>query len=1394
MAEVFLAKFTGAESIEKVLVVKRILPTFARSPKFVSMFVDEAKLAMRLNHPNIVQVYAFEQVKDEFLLAMEVVDGLDLGRLLSAAKRKGRRIPYAVAALIVMEIAKGLDYAHNRKDETGTPMDIVHRDVSPQNVLLSYDGAVKIADFGIARARMISEETGVIKGKFSYMSPEQARGTRVDRRSDVYSLGILFAELLMNRTMYPGLQGMEILEQVRDGKVTRPRDLDPYVPEELDAIVMRAMAIDREERHQTCRSLAGALSRWLHSQEELFDGAHIEAFLADVAPREVTQPESAAARGPGEVALQRTQLSQAQVSSHPLSREQRERRNVVVVSGRLLDRASGNATDEPDPSAAEQAARVIEDIAFKYDAVLEWPAQKLSFRLLLGIGRTSADDPLHGSRLSLDVLEALEGLSADSLSPLVAALGISRGLVNTVRVGQGRPRIEPVGNVFDVARDLCNSAEANQVLASGEIYRLARRIFAFEDDGGRLVGVTGTEAAPSLRAYRLRGARTREERARESAHLASQVGLVGRASEIQSLVETYDEAISSKASSYVGIVGEIGVGKTALVAAAVSRFKPTPVVIHVDCPFGGADVPYAALNDLLREAWGIAEGTPPDEAKIKVREAVRRVIKGSDRREAAIEAFDAIIAPDKKHVEGGGDKSQRLLQAVRDFLTGLAQRTPIVLWIDSVQFADAPTTDLLIRLFTQPIQAPLLVIVCARPESRVDAVLRGLLRIDIEELADDDRRLLVEAHLGGAHVPPDVHTAIIHRAGGNPFFLKELLDALLERGVLRFEDGPERRVVRRTGAVFALPSTLEDVIVSRIGELAERERHALRWLAVVGPGLTVNEIGQLVGSDLLEAVRTLEGKGLVVRRPGGALAFPSVIMRQVAYEMIDNEERGRLHKRVAQYLSALANKPPPARIARHFELAGETVLSARAYRDAGFLARSVYSNRDALRFFARALALLPESAPERFELHELREQILRVSSLRTEQRVELEAMRALAEKSRDPSLLATAYNRLARAELDAGRGMGVDAMLRRSLDAAISAGMRGSEIEALRLLGQLRRDQGDTEGALEAFERALARAGRDDEYLTVRGHTLVSRGSLLWRVGNIDEAMRTVAEALAIFRRGGNKGHMAHALNSLGVSLLSSGAFEDAIACIRASVVLDREAGDRIHVGRKVSNIGQIFGELGDETRARDYLERALFVFERADDGGGRTDTLSALAELIIDHGGDVNLAREYLDEARRVAERLDDAGDLAHERIVRAQLGMMRGEANEAEAAAREALAYARSAGTLAYELLAAAVLAHALARLGRKEEAEKLALSVLEDATAKGSLERAERVLIRGAEALLEVGNRDAATLATQRARSGFEAHLSNVRDEAQRENYRSSPVARCLGVLERELLGNA
>src|SRR5579864_4544288 len=174
MAEVFLAKKRGAEGTYKVLVLKRILPTYGTSRRFRSMFIEEAHLATRLNHPNVVQVYEFEDFGDDgLLLAMEYVEGCDLGRLMSAARAVDTHMPPWLGAWIVAEAAKGLHYAHDKKDEAGQPLEIVHRDVSPQNILLSFEGAVKIADFGIASARLFAEEQGVLKGKLVTCRPSK---------------------------------------------------------------------------------------------------------------------------------------------------------------------------------------------------------------------------------------------------------------------------------------------------------------------------------------------------------------------------------------------------------------------------------------------------------------------------------------------------------------------------------------------------------------------------------------------------------------------------------------------------------------------------------------------------------------------------------------------------------------------------------------------------------------------------------------------------------------------------------------------------------------------------------------------------------------------------------------------------------------------------------------------------------------------------------------------------------------------------------------------------------------------------------------------------------------------------------------------------------------------
>lgn len=244
MAEVFRAKTFGHSGFEKVLVIKRILSPFAEDPDFVSMFVDEARLCAQLSHPNITQIYDFGKVGTHWFIAMEAVDGRDLKSVMRRLAETGEHMPIDVVIYIAHEVAKGLDYAHRRLDAQGRPLGVVHRDISPSNILLSFEGGVKVVDFGIAKAagHRSGSEAGVLKGKFQYMSPEQALALDVDRRTDIFSLGICLWEMLTGQRLFRGSSDTETLELVKACQVPAPSLYNPACPPELDRICLRALA------------------------------------------------------------------------------------------------------------------------------------------------------------------------------------------------------------------------------------------------------------------------------------------------------------------------------------------------------------------------------------------------------------------------------------------------------------------------------------------------------------------------------------------------------------------------------------------------------------------------------------------------------------------------------------------------------------------------------------------------------------------------------------------------------------------------------------------------------------------------------------------------------------------------------------------------------------------------------------------------------------------------------------------------------------------------------------------------------------------------------------------------------------------------------------------------
>jgi serine/threonine-protein kinase len=265
MAEVFRAESEGLQGFRKQVAIKRVLPHLSEKKKFIQMFLDEARLSAMLSHSNCVQVFDIGVGDNAYFIVMEYVDGANLKAIVESLRKQGREFPVAAATLICHEICKGLSYAHELRDPSGVPLNIVHRDMSPPNVLITKYGEVKIVDFGLAKAttQLEKSEPGIIKGKFSYLSPEAAMGQDVDLRTDVFAVGIMLWELLTQQRLFLGETDFQTVKKVQQAVVPPIRQFNPSVPPELERIAATALARDPKQRYATARQLGIELAKFL---------------------------------------------------------------------------------------------------------------------------------------------------------------------------------------------------------------------------------------------------------------------------------------------------------------------------------------------------------------------------------------------------------------------------------------------------------------------------------------------------------------------------------------------------------------------------------------------------------------------------------------------------------------------------------------------------------------------------------------------------------------------------------------------------------------------------------------------------------------------------------------------------------------------------------------------------------------------------------------------------------------------------------------------------------------------------------------------------------------------------------------------------------------------------
>jgi serine/threonine-protein kinase len=284
MADIYLASQTALAGFEKLIVIKRILPNLSREARFVEMFLDEARIAATLNHPNVVQIFDLGRIQGQYFIAMEYLPGESLSTIIRGCRRRKIRIPPELAAGMILQAAEGLHHAHTRTARDGSPLGIVHRDVSPQNVFVLYDGGVKVVDFGIAKAELRSTktQTGTLKGKYAYMSPEQIAGEELDGRSDVFALGVVLWECLARRKLFNQENDLKLLQAVTEQDAPSPREVDPQVPELLAEITKKALARNRDQRYQSAAEFRSALRLYLKASASDWDNVVIGNFMQDL--------------------------------------------------------------------------------------------------------------------------------------------------------------------------------------------------------------------------------------------------------------------------------------------------------------------------------------------------------------------------------------------------------------------------------------------------------------------------------------------------------------------------------------------------------------------------------------------------------------------------------------------------------------------------------------------------------------------------------------------------------------------------------------------------------------------------------------------------------------------------------------------------------------------------------------------------------------------------------------------------------------------------------------------------------------------------------------------------------------------------------------------------------
>lgn len=1381
MAEVFLARSKGAGGIDKTLVLKKIHPVLAKNSRFIDMFMEEARVAMRLNHSNIVQVYAFEKIDEDFLLAMEHVDGSDLLDIQTLAFKQGHRIPFGLCAFITAEIAKGLDYAHSRKDDRGSPLELVHRDVSPQNILISKDGGVKVTDFGIVKAKSVDEDEGEVKGKLGYMSPQQAQGIPVDKRADIFSLGVVLHEMLVGATKPKPKLG-EVIE------LDPPIQTDSSVPKRLNDINMKALESNPEDRYSSAREMVIELNNYLKEDPNIYDATTLEEWIAStIDPKDLLKVQ---------VDEQFDALSLVKTSVyedntlHVRGIGDFEQQAVVMVS--VLLHMAPKANNIP---LKKEFYRLTEEIAYKNGAICQIGEH---IRIFLGLPKSHFEDSISAIRLAHDLIDVVRTLSMDHKVNVSAKVIVNRGSVKVGKAITNQPVVfEPEKELVETATMLLDACTFDGILAGAGAYQIARNDYNFLDPvaiASRLQ--EDDDEAVDIFGYPVEGAKSRQERKRSQED--ESIHFVGRKLELSRVKEAFSYAMSKK-PVILKLTGELGLGKSSLVRQFVQTAKQLENrVVRVECLFAERDTPIAAAVATIRALLNMDDNFSRQSLDI----ALERLLGKATHYLRRQQKFFGDLLSSPEAVWDSFQRNRRELIRRTAFGLGVllsqtASQQGLVLIVDNAQWIDGPSVDVLAELAQNVIAVPAFVLLAGQPGVLAYRRIENLISMELAELSTEFMKQLIASKIGSSKDVLEISSQILERAHGNPFFATEIIDSLIQRGIIKNVGlGSKGRpiFVQIRPGVIHLPTTVKGMADSRINTLSSAVRTTLRTASAMGSEITEEELQSLIGKEVSEALSELVNNQFLITKTGSDQVvyynFNRSIEREAAYDGLSQADRRQLHQKLARRLmkeSDSGKSIPPVRIAWHLDKSGQTELAAEYYQKAGDAAMNVYSNRRALRLYERALTLIPLGSKARYNVLLRKERVIRDIGLHDIHLDTIAEMEDLGNRFGDTVMRGKAAYRHSQYEFNEGNFKNSARKLEEAIRLSEKTNDKGLKVDSFRALAYLAIEEGKLSSAMDCCHWALCFIDKSNEDFFLRARILGLKGLILMEMGRINEAAYPLVYAMIAFRKLENRRNESVQLANLALLAQARGNLIESLSFFEHALQLDREIRDVSQRGRKLVGCANIRVELGEFGRGQEMLEEALRICHENFEPIGELEAKLGLAELMTQKG-EAQAARDLLLEVQGVRFLYDSAiSKVRHNRML-CEACIESGDYDRAVEAGLNTYEVATQSGMTAEVVHSVAFYSLALAKQGNNQEATVIASSLPTLMKEIELVRHTEKVWWLHWRTLTLLGQTTQASASLEKARDEVQRKIGYIDNRKHETEYRNHPLIKSIlsGVL--------